>query len=212
MRNILCYGDSNTWGFDAETKERFPADIRWTGILKKHLGDGYSVIEEGLNGRTTVWDDPIMGYKNGKEYLIPCLETHRPIDLVIIMLGTNDLKTIYSLSAFNIASGAGVLAGMVKKSDAQRGGNAPKVLLISPAEIGANIKETWLSEVFGESSIQTSKEFAKHYKAVADELGCEFLDAAQIVKPSPVDAVHLAAEEHAKLGAAVAEKIKTIFG
>lgn len=98
MKNILCYGDSNTWGYDAETKNRFPPDVRWTGILKRTLGEGYHVIEEGLNGRTTVWDDPIEGYKNGREYLIPCLESHRPLDLVIIMLGTNNLKKRFSLT------------------------------------------------------------------------------------------------------------------
>jgi lysophospholipase L1-like esterase len=92
MKAILCYGDSNTWGYDPVTKGRFPRDMRWTGVLRQSLGDDYLVIEEGLNGRTTVWDDPIEGYKNGAAYLVPCLTTHRPLDLVIIMLGTNDLK------------------------------------------------------------------------------------------------------------------------
>ena len=97
MKTILCYGDSNTWGYNPATTERSSRDERWTGILRRELDDGYLVIEEGLNGRTTVWDDPIEGYKNGKEYLIPCLETHKPLDLVIIMLGTNDLKVRFSV-------------------------------------------------------------------------------------------------------------------
>jgi lysophospholipase L1-like esterase len=209
MKNILCYGDSNTWGYDAETKDRFPMHVRWTGILQQRLGEAYHVIEEGLNGRTTVWDDPIMGYKNGKEYLIPCLETHRPLDLVIIMLGTNDLKSIYSHSAYDIASGAGVLADIVLKSDAGYEGKAPKVLLISPALVGGNINQTWLAEMFRhERSVNTSKDFAKFYKQFADEHGCYFLDAAAIVNPSPIDAIHLAAGEHRKLGETLAEKIK----
>ena len=92
MKRILCYGDSNTWGYDPATQERFDRATRWTGVLRTTLGDGYEILEEGLNGRTTVWDDPIEGYKNGHTYLVPCLETHRPVDLVVLMLGTNDLK------------------------------------------------------------------------------------------------------------------------
>ena len=103
MKSILCYGDSNTWGCKPivlpGVVERFDRDVRWTGILRQQLGDDYLVIEEGLNARTTVHDDPIDGaHKNGKPYLLPCLETHLPLDLVIIMLGTNDLKSRFSLS------------------------------------------------------------------------------------------------------------------
>ena len=97
MRRILCFGDSNTWGYDPATGERFDEQTRWTGVLQAALGGDYTVIEEGLNGRTTVWDDPIEGHKNGHEYLVPCLETHRPLDLVVLMLGTNDLKRRFSL-------------------------------------------------------------------------------------------------------------------
>ena len=107
-KTVLCYGDSNTWGYDPATQKRYPRNVRWAGVLRRALGNGYLVIEEGLNGRTTVWDDPIEGYKNGKEYLVPCLETHKPIDLVIIMLGTNDLKARFHVPACDIAAGAGV--------------------------------------------------------------------------------------------------------
>jgi lysophospholipase L1-like esterase len=95
VRTILCYGDSNTWGYNPSTGGRYARDERWPGVLRTELGEGYLVIEEGLNGRTTVWDDPIEGYKNGSTYLIPCLETHKPIDLVIILLGTNYLDGIH---------------------------------------------------------------------------------------------------------------------
>ena len=89
MKTILCYGDSNTWGLNPETLTRYAPDVRWPGILKQELGSDYAIIEEGLSGRTTVWDDPLEGYKNGKTYLSPCLNSHKPLDLVIIMLGTN---------------------------------------------------------------------------------------------------------------------------
>ena len=110
MKTIVCFGDSNTWGFNPATKDRLDRDSRWTGVLRNTLGAEYIVVEEGLNGRTTVWDDPIEGYKNGKTYLIPCLETNHPFDLITIMLGMNDLKKRFSLSAFDVANGAGVLS------------------------------------------------------------------------------------------------------
>ncbi|MCW5845462.1 MAG: hypothetical protein KIT77_29690, partial [Caldilinea sp.] len=105
MKRILCFGDSNTWGYDPVSQDRYARNARWPGVLRQQIGAGYEVIEEGLNGRTTVWNDPIEGYKNGRDYLIPCLETHRPLDLVIILLGTNDLKKRFSLSAYDIAQG-----------------------------------------------------------------------------------------------------------
>jgi lysophospholipase L1-like esterase len=212
MKNILCYGDSNTWGYNPDTKDRFPADIRWTGVLKRELGEGYRILEEGLNGRTTVWEDPIGGHKNGKTYLIPCLESHRPLDLVIIMLGTNDLKSIYSLSAYDIASGAAVLVDIVLKSDAGYNGKAPKLLLVSPPLVGDSIRHSWLAEMFCyERSVNTSREFARYYKQFADELGCEFMDAALIITPSPLDAVHFDAEEHQKFGKVIKEKVIQIL-
>ncbi len=95
MKTVLCYGDSNTWGSDPETGERFAPEVRWPGVMARELGDGFHVIEEGLPGRTTLREDPIEGsYKDGRAYLTPCLESHRPIDLVTIMLGTNDLRVL----------------------------------------------------------------------------------------------------------------------
>jgi lysophospholipase L1-like esterase len=90
-KTILCYGDSNTWGFNPATQARYARDERWTGVLRQALGDGYWVIEEGLNGRTTVWDDPIEDYRSGKEYLLPCLRSHKPVDLVVVMLSHSRL-------------------------------------------------------------------------------------------------------------------------
>src|SRR5210317_1873174 len=109
MQTILCYGDSNTWGYNPSSQQRFSPEERWTGVLQKELGMGYRIIEEGLNGRTTVWDDPIEGFKNGMSYLIPCIESHKPINLITIMLGTNDLKIHFSVSAHDIAESVGVL-------------------------------------------------------------------------------------------------------
>ena len=207
MKTVVCYGDSNTWGYDPNTKTRFPNDVRWTGVLRQELGADYLVIEEGLNGRTTVWDDPIEGYKNGKEYLIPCLETHRPFDLIVIMLGTNDLKARFSLSAYDIAEGAGVLVDIVQKSDAGIDGKAPQVLLTAPPPI-ARLSE--YAEMF-EGAAAKSLRLSQHYQRVAAERGCHFLDAGQIVTSSDVDGIHFEASEHQKLGIAIAAAVKKIL-
>ena len=212
MKNILCFGDSNTWGYNAETKDRFPVHIRWTGILSQRLESEYRIIEEGLNGRTTVWDDPIGGYKNGKEYLIPSIESHKPIDLVIIMLGTNDLKKRFSLTAFDIAAGAGVLVEIVLKSNAGNHGHPPKVLLISPTHIG-DIAKSEFADIFDVENVTAiSKKLADHYRNISTNFGCEFLDAAAIVVPSPIDAIHFDAGSHMKFGEAITEKVRNIFG
>jgi lysophospholipase L1-like esterase len=208
MKTILCYGDSNTWGWNPLTQQRYAPNERWPGVLQQALGEEYKVIEEGLNGRTTVWDDPIEGYKNGKNYLIPCLETHRPLNLVIIMLGSNDLKMRFSLSAYDIANGVGVLVDAVQKSAAGPGGNAPSVLLMAPPLL-KELSE--FAEMF-EGAAAKSKRFARHYQRVAEEFGCEFLDTSRIIVASNIDGVHLELSEHQKLGQAVAVEVKRFLG
>jgi lysophospholipase L1-like esterase len=214
MKTILCYGDSNTWGYNPSTGGRYPRDARWPGVLRKELGEGYLVIEEGLNGRTTVWDDPIEGYKNGKTYIIPCLETHKPLDFVIIMLGTNDLKMRFSVSAYDIASGAGVLVQTVQKSETGPGGSAPQVLLLAPPPVAfgrAASALTGFAEMF-KGAEKKSRRFAEHYARVAQERGCVFLDAGQVIVSSDLDGIHLEASEHKKLGGAVAAKVRELLG
>ncbi|MGQ9500504.1 MAG: SGNH/GDSL hydrolase family protein [Anaerolineae bacterium] len=208
MKTILCYGDSNTWGYNPLNAERYPRDVRWTGVLARELGSDYYVIEEGLNGRTTVWDDPIEGYKNGKEYLIPCLETHRPLDLVVLMLGTNDLKMRFSLSAYDIAQGVGVLVDIIQKSAAGPGGSAPQVLLIAPPPV-AQLSE--FAEMF-EGAAEKSRRLAQHYQVIAAQYGCAFLDAGAVIVSSDVDGIHFDPPEHRKLGLAVAQRVKELLG
>ncbi len=208
MKTILCYGDSNTWGYDPATRERFPRDVRWPGVLRRTLGDGYWVIEEGLNGRTTVWDDPIEGYKNGHTYLIPCLETHKPLDLVVIMLGTNDLKARFSVSAYDIAESVGVLVRDVQQSGVGPQGRAPQVLLIAPPPV-ARLSE--FAEMFAGAE-DKSRRLAPHFRRVAEAHGCALLDAAEVVVCSDLDGIHLEADQHAKLGQAVAARVRELLG
>jgi len=208
MKRVLCYGDSNTWGYDPLAGERYEKSVRWTGVLSRLLGSGYEVIEEGLNGRTTVWEDPIEGYKNGYTYLIPCLESHRPLDLVVIMLGTNDLKKRFNVSAFDIAQSAGVLVRAVMSSAAGRKAAPPLVLLVSPPPVA---KLSGFAEMF-EGAEPKSQKLGAYYFQVASELGCAFLDAGSVIRSSDVDGIHFDAEEHARLGQAVAEKVQALLG
>lgn len=205
----MCYGDSNTWGSDPETGERFGPDVRWPGVLRHELGDGYWVIEEGLSGRTTVRDDPIEGvHKNGRTYLRACLESHKPLDLVAIMLGTNDLKERFGASASDIAQGAASLAEEILYSGCGPENGAPEVLLISPPPVG---KLTDMAEMF-EGAEEKSARFAGHYQRFAEQSGCGFLDAGAVIASSDVDGIHLEADEHRKLGEVVAASIGKVLG
>ena len=208
MRTILCYGDSNTWGWSPATADRYPRDIRWPGVLQAELGEAYHVIEEGLNGRTTVWDDPIEEHKNGKTYLLPCLESHKPLDLVVLMLGSNDLKTRFSLTAYDIAEGAGRLVNMILQSQTGLQDAAPRVLLVAPPPVGDLENLGW--EIFEGAQAKAPK-LSAQFKRVSEQYGCTFLDAAAFIKPSPVDGLHLEASEHHILGQRVAAAIKEIF-
>ena len=211
MRNekvILCYGDSNTWGYNPATQERYARDERWPGVLQQELGEGYVVIAEGLNGRTTVWDDPIEEYRNGKEYLIPCLRSHMPVDLVVIMLGTNDLKARFSVPACDVAAGAGVLADMVAKSETGPSDGMPGVLLVAPPPF-AKLSE--FAETF-EGGREKSLRLSHHFRLVAEERGCALLDAAEVIASSDLDGIHLDRAEHRKLGMAIADGVMRMLG
>ena len=208
MKVILCYGDSNTWGYDPLTQERFSPQVRWTGVLARQLGDGYRVIEEGLSGRTTVWDDPVEGlHKNGKSYLLPCLESHQPIDLILLMLGTNDLKMRFSVPAADIAASVGVLVEVIQKSATGVGGAAPRVLLIAPPPVG---KLSEFAEMFTAAEVKSHK-LAEYYQVMATQYDCDFLNARDFILSSDIDGIHFEADQHHKLGEAVALRVKKIL-
>lgn len=209
-KTILCYGDSNTWGADASHDRRFDWPERWPGVLQAVLGSDYRIIEEGLPGRTTVWDDPIEEYKNGHTYLHPCLDSHRPLDLVVLMLGTNDLKMRFSVPANDIAKGAGLLVRTIQKSEAGRDGGAPPVLLIAPPPIAPPAGSDVALMLAG--GVEKSRLFPRAFRQIADERGCELLDAGELVQLDPVDGLHLTAADHRRLGEAVAEKVRAMLG
>lgn len=208
MKTILCYGDSNTWGWNPHDKSRYSVDERWPGVMRQELGEGYYIIEEALNGRTTVWEDPIMGYRSGKEYLIPCLESHKPIDLVILMLGTNDLKKRNGLSPLDIARGVETLIKMIKKSDCGINAGEPKILVMCPPPVGKLNAD--FSQIY-EGAEEKSRRLSSHYKFMAELYGCFFLDTSGVIVSSDIDGIHIEKSEHEKLGKAVAGIVKDIF-
>ncbi|MCD4671060.1 MAG: SGNH/GDSL hydrolase family protein [Anaerolineaceae bacterium] len=207
MKTILCYGDSNTWGAVSGTNSRLSIHERWPGVMRDTLGDSYWVIEEGLCGRTSIWVDQVCQYRTGRDYLLPCLDTHSPLDLVIIMLGTNDLKTRFHLPAQDIARGVSVLLEMTINSNKGPDGNAPEVLLIAPPVI-LDIPENQIQFVNGASR---SKQFGNLFSTYAKQLGAHFLDAGLYVKSSTVDGIHLDAAEHKVLGLKVAQKVNSLL-
>lgn len=207
-KSVLCYGDSITWGYNPANQKRMLTNERWTGVLAEGLGKEYHVIEEGLNGRTTVLDDPTNGgYKNGLKYLIPCLNSHKPIDLCILLLGTNDMKKRFSLSAMEISRGIKLLVEAIKKSETGHDGNEPEILLLTPPYVN---QSTRFSEEF-KDAYEKAKELPDYYAQIAEEFNCEFMDTSKFIKVSELDGVHPDVAEHLKLGNAVVGKVKEII-
>jgi lysophospholipase L1-like esterase len=207
-RTVLCFGDSNTWGWNPSTTDRYPPDVRWTGVLSSVLGKEWNVIVEGLNGRTTVLDDPIEEDKNGKRQMLCCLESHKPIDLVVIMLGTNDLKLRFNFGAFDIAEGVGCLVDITKASDCGVGGAAPEMLVLAPPPI-LDDRPPYCEMFRGgrDKSIRFKDEFGR--MGVERDVPVMFMQ--DIVSVSPVDGIHLSLEGHRSIGRAVAETVRRRF-
>lgn len=208
-KRILCFGDSLTWGFDPDRRDRFPEENRWPMVLRKELGDGYVVIEEGQNGRTIATDDPAEGEKNGLKYIGPCLESHSPLDLVIVMLGLNDCKRKFSYSSMDIAGEMQILLEKIVAYDHFRCNDGFKILLVSPPVISEAIKDSWLGDSFGyENARKVSLELADWYRQLAGMYNCEFLDASEHVNVSNTDGCHMDAENQRRLGRVIAEYLK----
>lgn len=208
VKNILCFGDSNTFGYDTLKDSRFPWGVRWTSILQEKLGNDYRIIEEGMGGRTTVWDDPIENLQSGKTYLLSCLESHWPLDLVIIMLGTNDLKTRYALNAHDIAAGVETLAVMTREYLQKKQKKEVSVLIVSPIEVGEKIEENpYGIYMGGRTAVERSRQFPRYYKEIAEKHGFGFMTASGYAKPCDADSMHMDAENHKKLAEAVKDKV-----
>lgn len=209
MTTILCYGDSNTWGHDPESGQRLPREKRWPGVLAK-LVPGCEIVEEGLPGRTTILDDPFEEGRNGLAYLAPCLGSHAPIDLVVLMLGTNDVKTIFPLDAAGIAAGADRLANVIRRSRCGPAQGPPQVLLVAPPPVTdpGPVQRVW---GFSAASVARARELGGFCRAAAERSGYRFLDAGAVAAVSPADGVHLDERAHQALGAAIAGSVRSIL-
>ena len=207
-RVVLCYGDSNTHGTmpmaHLEDRGRFGPRERWPGVLATELGSGWRVIEEGLPARTTVHPDPVAGiHKNGLAVLPAVLESHLPLDLVVLMLGTNDLKLRFQVPPVEIAVSIEQLVLTVRRSFAGPGGRPPAVLLVAPPPV---LEAGCLAEIF-QGAAAKSQRLAAEYALIAERHETGFLDAGSAFAPHGLDGVHFGADEHAALGRAVAASV-----
>lgn len=210
-KRILCFGDSNTWGFNARDEQRFSTEIRWTRKLQRHLGVEYEIIEEGLNGRNAVCEDQLKEGLKGLDYIYPCIMTHKPLDLVLIKLGTNDAKERYSMTAHNIAMGIIRLASKVRHNGVGSDGGDPEILIVAPAPIGKEYmhRDAYLS--MGREADVKSRDMVPYLEQMAKENGFHFLDAGQFLKMGETDHMHLDEEGHEKMAAILEDKIRAIF-
>ena len=213
MKRILCYGDSNTWGLIPGAPRRYGEDVRWTQVMQRELGEGYRVIEDGISGRTVAFDVPDLPYLNGKYALGYSLLSASPLDLVIVCLGTNDLKyaTIEQASQE-------LRAMLARLLDPDRSfcsitpifRNKPNILVLCPGTLHPDIERINLTSLLRDK-YEKSRCMAGYQRAVAEEMGVHFLDGAPWAIPSEVDGIHLTVQSHRALGLAAAEKVREIF-
>ncbi len=204
MKTVLCYGDSITWGYNPANGSRFPFEQRWPGVVQAKLDGSFRVIEEGLNGRTVATESWILPHRDGRAMLAPLLESHAPLDWVIILLGTNDCGPTLHRDVGEIAFGCATLLWTVQKAFAGPNGGVPQMLLIAPPPFG---KFSPFMELFYRGGEATGRGLAAAYRTVAEQCGARFLDAASVLPPSPVDGVHPDADGQRRLGEAVAKVI-----
>lgn len=210
MKEILCFGDSNTYGLIPgmlSNYARYDEHTRWTGLLQEKLNIyGYRIIEEGLCGRTTIFDDATRQGRNGAQVLPMLLESHQPLEWVVLMLGTNDCKSYYGASAKEIGDGLETLVQQVRAKDEQI-----NILLISPIHLGERVYEEQFDPEFDVASIAVSKELKQVYQEIAKRNHCEFLAASDYAEPSLADMEHLTPQGHENLAEAVYDTITSCY-
>ena len=219
MKTVMCFGDSNTWGhvgtweIPKVPSTRFDENTRWTQVMAAQLGDDYRVVEEGLSGRTTMYSTQAEPFKGGDTYLIPALLSHRPLDAVILMLGTNDLRLDFGVTEATLMDGLRKLVGMIRSHpDCGVGGAAPKILLAAPIRMAEPQGRRDYYVARGEQrGIAMSELYARQCRELARELDCAFLDAADVAEACPADGLHMDANSHRRLGRYMADKIREIL-
>ena len=214
-KHIVCLGDSNTHGYCADPADcadggtRFNENERWTCLLQKALGEEYLVLEEGLSGRTTVFSDPLHEAMPALDVAYPILMSHEPVDLLVIMLGTNDTKERFCVNPACIARGLERLVDKCKCIPCW-GDHKPNILLIAPPHIGDEMEQSDVMPAMGLGCAAKSRELAKHYAVVAQNQGCAFLDAEGVAEFNKVDYMHLTRKGHAQLAEKLTEIVPTL--
>lgn len=231
MKQILCFGDSNTWGYDGESRKRLPWGKRWTSLLQEKFdvetakaqagnntisqkesgsaehkpGESVRIIEEGLCGRTTIFEDPLRDGRRGTALLPTLLETHDGVDVIVLMLGTNDCKSVFGASAEVIGKGIARLLDQIAAYAPEA-----KVLLVSPIYLGEKVWQEGFDQEFSQDSVQVSKDLEKVYQRIADEKHVEFMRAASYVSCCEADQEHMNASGHQVFAEAVYEKLENL--
>lgn len=204
MKNILCFGDSNTWGYNPNTKDRFPSDIRWTGRLQEQLKeDNIHIIEQGVCGRTTVFEDRTRPNLKGVTALKEIFSKSQDIDSVILMLGTNDCKTYYGNTEYEIVKGVEECLDLVLKYIAPE-----KILLVSPILLGEDVWKDEFDPEFNMDSVQVSKKLKSVYEKAAKNRNIHFLAASEYADPSAADQEHLDEKGHSFLADAILRSVR----
>ena len=210
-KHIVCFGDSNTHGYNGDTYGRFDETERWTCLLQNLLGEDYLVIEEGLSGRTTVFDDPLHEGLSGLDSIHGCLLTHEPVDLLIIMLGTNDTKERFGVSAQAIAIGLERLINKAKADYDTFSNQQPNILIVTPKNIDEEYAYSFCADTMGKGCAKKSRELGPCFKEVAERLGCHYFDANDFVtRNNSTDYMHLDRRAHGELAQALYHKINEI--
>lgn len=212
MKQILCYGDSNTWGHNPDYTSmedlRYPYEVRWTNRLEALLGEDYRVLEQGLCSRTISFDDPVDEGKNGMKFYPVCLESATPVELVVFMLGTNDVRPLFHAPAEEIVRGMERLGVLTERICRESDRKAPGILIVAPAAVGEQVEEGELAGIYDKTSVEKSRKLPTLYQAAAARHGWGFLNAADVVGELGRDCVHLTPLGHEKLAGAIYEKIK----
>lgn len=206
-RAVLCFGDSNTWGYLVEGAPRMTRWERWPGVLQLQLGDDVHVIEEGLNGRTTAFEDPYRSGRHGLSALPMLLDAHAPLDAVVIMLGTNDLFVPGDLNAFHAARGVGAMVELIRSWEPVAG-DVPAIVVVAPPPFGPI--GPWEAE--SPRAREASGRFGEAFRRMAGELDVPLVDLAAHVTSSHRDGIHLEVADHAVIGRVVADSLRPLLG
>lgn len=199
MKTLLCYGDSNTYGYDPQTGGRYERAKRWTTVLAEKLGPDYEVVTEGLNGRTTAYDREDVAWKNGLPYLAPCIASNKPVDIISIMLGTNDCNKCLNLSLDDISAGMEKLIKTVIDECPEIQGFIPEIIIVAPAPILEDTTSSPFADDLDESAVKKSKGIAEAYRLLAEKYGCRFINCSGKVEVSTIDSEHLSEKGHQQI-------------